>query len=79
MNIFAAAACNDDPINNIRRALTNAMLATVGLTTVDDDKDTIPWYIFLSSIQRSWIRQVSEYGYKIGLIDGLRKHKLSRR
>lgn len=53
--------------NDARRLLTDACLATVGLKTVDDKKDTVPWYILLSAAQRSWIRKVSKYNYKVGL------------
>ena len=51
----------------IKRAFTDAMLATVGLKTVDTDKETIAWYILLSQTQRSWIKTVSAFGYKVGL------------
>ena len=53
--------------NDARRALTDACLATVGLKTVNDKKNTVPWYILLSTTQRSWIRVVSKYNYKVGL------------
>ena len=51
----------------IKNALTNSCLATVGLKVVEDDKDTIPWYIPLSKIQKSWVERVSNHGYKVGL------------
>lgn len=53
--------------NDAKRAFTDAVLATVGLKTVDDDQDIVPWYIILSRIQRSWVKKASEHGYKVGL------------
>lgn len=54
--------------NDGRRALTDAVLATVGLKTVDNDKDAVPWYIILSTMQKSWVQQASDQGFKVGLI-----------
>ena len=51
----------------VRLQMTNAFLATVGLTVVDRDEDTVPWYVLLSKVQRSWVRTVAKYGYKVGL------------
>ena len=48
--------------------LTEAMLASVGLKVVEDDKEKIPWYIPLSRIQKIWIEQVKKHGYKVGLL-----------
>ena len=53
--------------DSIKDALTNGCLATVGLKVVSDDKDTVPWYIPLSKLQKSWVEQVSKHGYKVGL------------
>lgn len=52
---------------NFRLDLTNNMLASVGLKVVSDDSQVVPWYIPLSRIQRDWIRDVSQYGFKVGL------------
>lgn len=51
-----------------RRAITDAVLATVGLKTVDGDKNQLPWYILLSKIQKSWVSQANEHGFKVGLL-----------
>jgi hypothetical protein len=53
--------------SGIKDALTNGCLATVGLKVVEDDADTVPWYIPLSRVQKSWVEQVSRHGYKVGL------------
>ena len=56
------AACED-----VKRTMTDACLATVGLKVVDNNKDIVPWYVFLSKAQRNWARRVSVYGFKVGL------------
>jgi len=60
--LMDVAACED-----VKRTMTNAFLATVGLKVVDNHEDTVPWYIFLSKTQRNWVRQVSVHGFKVGL------------
>jgi len=60
--LMDVAACTD-----VKRAITDAFLATVGLKTVDNDKDAIPWYVFLSKTQRNWVRRVSIHGFRVGL------------
>lgn len=60
---IASARSTDD----IKDALTEGLLATVGLKIVEDDADTVPWYIPLSKVQKSWVEQVSRHGYKVGL------------
>jgi len=54
-------------IKDIKDTLTITMLAIVGLKIVDDKKDMIPWYIPLSSVQRSWVNTVHKNDYKVGL------------
>lgn len=51
-----------------RRILTNIMLGSVGLKVIDSIEESIPWYIPLSKIQKSWIDKVSKFGYMVGLI-----------
>jgi hypothetical protein len=48
-------------------AITSVYLAMVGLKIVENDMDTVPWYIPLSRTQKNWIKRVKEYGYKVGL------------
>lgn len=54
-------------LDDIKNALTEGLLATVGLKIVERDEDTVPWYIPLSKLQKSWVEQVSRHGYKVGL------------
>lgn len=54
-------------IDGVKRSFTDAVLAAVGLQTVDDDADTVPWYIPLSRAQKNIIQSVSKFGYKVGL------------
>lgn len=53
--------------NDFKYHITNAMLETVGLK-ISENGNEIPWYIPLSAIQKSWIKKVKEYGYKVDLI-----------
>ena len=57
----------DDLINSkdFRRALTNAMLNSVGLMISDDG---IPRFVYLSNIQKKSIKNASNFGYKVGLL-----------
>lgn len=56
-------------IDVMKRHITDAYLATVGLRVVDENCDTVPWYIYLTRIQREWVKAVGQYGYKAGLPD----------
>ena len=58
-----ATPSND--VDIIRRRALDAMLATVGLRVSDK---RLPWYIPLSKIQRSWVKQAKELGYEVELI-----------
>ncbi|HJT34007.1 MAG TPA: hypothetical protein VJ783_18320 [Pirellulales bacterium] len=64
---FATQIERGESIEDIRRALTDALLATVGLKTVDSDADCVPRYIPLSTLQKSWVQTVTPFGYKVGL------------
>lgn len=48
--------------------LTSLCLASLGLKIVDNEFDTIPWYIPLSKKQKKWLKMVSDFGYKVGLM-----------
>jgi len=68
-NIKSSMAVEDS-----RRVITDVCLATVGLKTVDDDKDVVPRYVMLSAFQKTWVQLVSDQGFKkVGLIN---KHKI---
>jgi hypothetical protein len=54
-------------VKGTQDAVTSVFLAKVGLKIVENDMDTVPWYIPLSRTQRRWIKTVSKYGYKVGL------------
>ena len=68
MLLDIAACKGENALEQMRKAITNAFLATAGLRIVDNDADTIPWYMPLSAAQRSWIKHVSKDGYKVGLL-----------
>ena len=53
--------------DDVKRTFTDACLATVGLMVVETDVDAVPWYMPLSRIQKSWVRQANEHGYVVGL------------
>jgi hypothetical protein len=64
---------SDMAVEDSRRVLTDVCLATVGLKTVDNDKDAVPRYVMLSAFQKTWVQLVSDQGFKVGLIN---KHKI---
>lgn len=47
--------------------LTEFMLCSLGLTTVNTSKDHIPPGVWLTAAQRECIAKVSELGYRAGL------------
>lgn len=55
-----------DGVDAVKRTMTNSLLASVGLKVVDSASETVPWYVLLSRVQRSWVKTVSPY-YKVGL------------
>jgi hypothetical protein len=55
-------------IVDAKRCLTDVLLVSAGLCTVDDDNETIPWYMPLSRLQKDRIKMVTPYGYKVGLL-----------
>lgn len=63
MNISRANATLDE----MQFTCSDALLATVGLKRVKDDKDTIPWYIPLSGPQRKLVASAKRWGDKVGL------------
>ena len=50
---------------DIRLSITNVMLNSVGLMVSDD---SIPWYVYLSNIQKKSIGMAAQYGYKASLL-----------
>lgn len=56
---------NFSSVNDHKLALTNIMLNSVGLM-VSEKK--IPWYIYISNIQRESMTRAEHFGYKVGLL-----------
>ena len=57
-----------DDINIVRIDVTNAILNNIGLKIVDGDKNKIPKMVWLSKVQKSWISDVNNQGYFVGLL-----------
>lgn len=57
----------EDDMCEVKIAMSNAFLSTVGLKVVTDASDQIPWYIPLSKIQKEWVATVTKHGYMVGL------------
>lgn len=51
----------------VKDILTEFLLSSLGLTTVNDSKDHIPRGVWLTAAQRDCISKVSEFGYRAGL------------
>ena len=54
-------------LQTARDLLTEFVLSSLGLTTVNDSKDHIPRGVWLTAAQCDCISKVSEFGYRAGL------------
>lgn len=55
---------------DLQRAMTDYMVSAVGLTVVDEDKDTVPCWIIMTPRQRKVRKQVTPF--KLGLRNATR-------
>ena len=66
-------ACKEQESNDasglqaMKDILTEFLLSSLGLTTINDPDDNIPRGVWLTAAQRDFISKVNEYGYRAGL------------